>query len=565
MPHPSTSLRTSSLVLRNARIYTHDRSQPWADAIAIEGDRIVWVGNEEDAHDWLGPDTREIDLGCRLVLPGLIDSHFHLLMGAKLLHGAQLDDALTVDALQQAVRAYANSHADQAWVTGRGWQYKAFPRGTPIHRKLLDAIVPDRPVYLNAFDVHTGWANTKALELAGILHGPKQQPSFGAVVIDSDGTATGELREPPAMDFVRNLIPALSNDERDALLRDALKQVASYGITSVHNMDGDADTLQVFRDFEARGEMTVREYVPLRLNANSTVEEIEEWMRLTRDSSLVIAHESRVTSPAAFVRTGGIKLFADGVVESKTAWMIEPYADGSGDKGVPNFRSDDFSRLIANADALKMQVAVHAIGDMAVRATLDAYQQARLMNGPRDARHRVEHIEVLSPQDLTRFGRMHVLASMQPLHADFGADTANPWRDLVGPGRWGWGFPWRALKMADVPIAFGSDWPVVTMNPFEGMRAGLSRLKLDFSDERSSFPDHRLTLAELIDGYTVDGAYFEFQENEKGQLRAGMLADVVALDQDLFALSKDELSQHIGKTRSALTVVGGRVVHEALG
>jgi len=525
---------------------------PWAEAMAIDGDRIVWVGNEDHVQVWLSAGTREIDLGGRLVLPGLIDSHFHLLMGAKALHGAQLDDALTIEDLQREVRAYAEAHPNQTWVTGRGWQYKTFPPGVPVHRKLLDAIVPDRPVYLDAFDIHTAWVNTLALERAGLLHGPAKQPTFGAVVMGDDGIATGELREPPAMDLVRKLIPVLTRDEQDALLHRALKMCASYGITSAHNMDGDADTLQVFRDFEDRGEMTVREYVPLRLQPGVGEEAIEDWQ------------QTNVKRQTSMVRAGGVKLFADGVVESKTAWMIEPYDDGSGDRGVPNFSEDEFRKLILKADALKLQVAVHAIGDMAVQTTLDAYQYARFSNGPRDSRHRIEHVEVLNPQDLTRFGRMHVLASMQPLHADFGTATENPWRRLIGPSRWGWGFPWKSLMLANVPIAFGSDWPVVTMNPFEGMRAGLSRTKLDHSTEKSSFPEHRLSLAELIDGYTVDGAYFEFQENEKGQLRPGMLADVVALDQDLFALSADELQTAVSKTRSALTIVGGRVVHEAL-
>jgi len=553
----------ATLVLRNAHIYTQDRSSPWAEALAIDGDRIVWTGREDEAHEWLSTGTRQIDLGGRLVLPGLIDSHFHLLRGAKALRGVQLDDALTVSALQKAVGAYANAHPDQLWVSGRGWRYKAFGAGSPIHRTLLDAVVSDRPVYLDAFDVHTGWANTRALEMAGILRGPTQQPSFGGVVMDSDGSATGELRESRAMDLVRTLIPTPTPSEIDALLGDALRQAAQYGLTSLHNMDGDADTVRVLRDFEARGKMTVRVRVPLTLKATSTEADIEDWQHMT-----ATARDPQQAAPT-LVSTGGVKLFADGVVENKTAWLIEPYADSvsqqSGDKGGPNFQTDHFRRLVTKADTLKLQVAVHAIGDMAVRATLDAYQHARTQNGPRDARHRIEHIELLNPADLTRFGRLHVLASVQPLHADFGIDTANPWRDLVGPGRWGWGFPWRALKMADIALALGSDWPVVSMNPFAGMHAGLTRIKLDFSASRSSFPDQRLTLQELINGYTVDGAYFEFAENDKGQLRPGMLADVTVLDQELLALSKHELPERLCATRSVLTIVGGHVVHEALG
>lgn len=546
----------ATLVLRNARIYTQDQSRPWAEALAIDGERIVWAGNEDHVQEWLSAGTREIDLGGKLVLPGLIDSHFHLLQGAKTLAGVSLDSATSIDDVQQRVREFAEAHPDHEWISGSGWQHELFA-AQPIHRALLDAIVPDRPVFLSSSDYHTSWVNTAALERAGLINTTPPQFDFGAVVVGADGVATGELRESKAQDLVRNLIPALANDARDALLRQALQMCASYGITSVHNMDGNADTLQVFRDFEARGEMTVRVRVPLSVSPGMAEEAIGNWQVASDNSSLSTPH-------TPFVRKGGVKLFADGIVESKTAWMIEPYADGSDDHGAPNFCSEDFGRLILKADALKLQVIVHAIGDMAVRATLDAYHQARLYNGARDSRHRIEHIEVLNPTDLTRFGRMHVTASMQPLHADLGSDLNGSWRKLVGPQRWGWAFPWSSFKLANVPLAFGSDWPVVTMNPFEGMRAGLSRSKLGGDKSGSAFTSHRLSLPELVDGYTTDGAYAEFQENEKGQLRPGMLADVAVLDQNLFDLSKAELPAHIGKTRSVLTVVGGKIVHEAL-
>jgi len=557
-------MTTASLVLRNARLYTQIRNDPWAEALAIYKDRIVWVGRDADAERWIGPETEVIDAGRRLALPGIIDSHFHLLRGARALYDLQLGDARSIEDVQTRLRAFAEAHPDREWLVGQGWQYSLFAPGSAPTRTLLDAVVPDRPVLLTAFDLHTAWANTVALERAGILRGAPAPLAFGAVVMGEDGLASGELREPPAMDLVRQLIPPLTRDQELDLLRQALRLCAGFGITSVHNMDGDAHSLSLYRELEARGEMTVRIYVPLLVEPGTRPEAIEDWAHDTRDLWFKPEKNKFLPYPAPFVRTGCVKFFADGVVETKTAWMLEPYADGSGERGQPNFDPRELDRLIVAADSLGLQCFVHTIGDAAVRATLDAYQHARRLNGPRDARHRLEHIEVIDPVDLTRLKRLRVVASMQPLHADFGADEKNPWRALVGPARWAWGFAWRTIMNAGVPLAFGSDWPVVTMNPFEGMRAGLIRQKLDLSDARSAFPDHRLTLSELIAGYTADGAFFEFQEREKGRLQSGMLADLVVLDTDLFALPEAELTQHIAETRSVLTIAGGRVAHRTL-
>jgi predicted amidohydrolase YtcJ len=557
-------MTAASIVLRNARLYTQVRNDPWAEALAIHKGRIVWVGRDADVQQWIGPQTEVIDTGRRLVLPGIIDSHFHLLRGARALHDLQLGDARSIEDVQTRLRAFAEAHPEREWLVGQGWQYSLFAPGSAPIRSLLDAVVPDRPVILIAFDLHTAWANTAALKRAGILRGAPISLAFGVVVMGEDGLATGELREPPAMDLVRQLIPPLTRDQELDLLRQALRLCASFGITSVHNMDGDAYSLSLYRELEARGEMTVRIYVPLLVEPGTHPEAIEDWAHETQESWFKPEKNKFLPYSVPFVRTGCVKFFADGVIETKTAWMLEPYADGSGERGTPNFDPHELETLIVAADGLGLQCFVHTIGDAAVRATLDAYQRAHKLNGARDARHRLEHIEVIDPVDLTRMKRLRVLASMQPLHADFGADAKNPWRLLVGPDRWAWGFAWRTIMNAGVPLAFGSDWPVVTMNPFEGMRAGLTRQKLNLSDAHTPFPDHRLTLSELVAGYTMDGAFFEFQEREKGRLQSSMLADLVVLDTDLFALPETELVQHIAATRSVLTIVNGHIAYRIL-
>jgi hypothetical protein len=546
MPH-------ASIVLRNARIYTLDTSLPWADALAIDGDRIAWVGRDFAADDWIGPDTRVIEAGGRLVLPGLVDSHFHLLGGARSLRDAALGDAASVEQVQQRVRAFADAHPEREWVIGRGWDYTIFSGGAAPHRALLDAILPDRPCVLTSADGHTAWANTAALERAGLLNGPASALAFGAVVMGDDGVATGELRERPAIEPLRALIPPISADEAAALMRQALAMCASFGITSVHDMDGGTAALSAYRTLDERGELSVRIYVPCDVRPGAEEQALEEWVRA-----------AAAQPPTPHVRTGAMKFLADGVIETRMAWLLEPYAGGE-DRGMPAFAADEFRRLVVKADRLGQQVIVNAIGDAAVRASLEAFDYAKRMNGPRDSRHRIEHVEVLDPVDVAGFRRSRAIASVQPLHVEFALDEDNPWRRVVGQKRWPWAFPWRALVRAGAPLALGSDWPVVTMNPFEAMRVALNRPKLDFSGDKSHFPDHRLTLAELIEGYTRAAAYAEFQNRAKGQIKAGLLADVVALDQMWFDAVRDELPATIGATRSDLTIVGGRVVHERLG
>lgn len=540
----------TTLVLHNARVYTLDPRQPWAQALVIRDGRIAWVGSEAELPAYAPKAAEAINLNGRLVLPGLIDAHFHLVAGARWRYGAQLDGARDLPELLARVRAFAEAHPDRPWVIGRGWQYALFG-DMPIHRRLLDEVVPDRPVFLSAFDAHTAWVNTRALELAGLLNGPPAPLSFGQVVMGADGTATGELREFPAMNLVRRLIPPLPEDDETALLRQVLRECAAFGITAVHNMDNWDDGLRVLRAFELRDELTVRVYLPFNVEPDTPESALDEWEAQTG----ALRRDRR--PPEAMLRTGSMKFFADGVIEAKTAWMIEPYADGSGERGAPNFAPETFKRLVRKADALGYQVCVHAIGDAAVRLALDAFEEAAQHNGRRDARHRIEHIELCHPADLPRFRTLGVLASVQPLHADYGVDADNPWGRMVGAARLSFGFAWHDLFNAGAPVAFGSDWPVVTMNPFEGMRAGLFRQPLG-----ANAGAHRLTLPQLLEGYTRSAAYFEFAEGARGMIAPGYLADVVALDRDLFEVASDPRA--MVETRSALTLVGGRIVHEQL-
>jgi predicted amidohydrolase YtcJ len=536
-PHSAT------LLLHNARVYTGDHALPWAEAVAIKGDRIAWVGSEAGAALWRGPRTEVVNAGGRLLLPGLTDSHIHLLWGARALGDLALDDAATLPECLQRLRAYADANPDLPWIKGRGWRYSLFARGEAIHRALLDAAVPDRPVYLTAFDGHTAWANTRALELAGILGGAEAGPN-SLVVLGDDGAATGELRESGAMAYVRSLLPAPTPADDERLLGRALRELAALGVTGAHNMDGDAAQIALYQRLAERGELTLRVRCPMSFSPDTPLERLDEFARIG----------AAYVGP--WVRGGCVKLFADGVVESKTALLLAPYADGSDDLGAANYEEDHVRRVVARADALGQQVIVHAIGDGAVRMALDAFEHARVQNGIRDSRHRVEHVELLDPADLRRFRALGVVASMQPVHANFGFDEQNPWRRLAGPERWAWGFPWRALLDAGAPLAFGSDWPVASCDPLLGMQVAQTRIKLDFSAANSPFPDQRPRLEQTVAAYTAGAAHAGFAERELGRIASGFLADMVLLSENIFELPPDR----IASARSALTIVGGRIV-----
>jgi predicted amidohydrolase YtcJ len=484
-----------------------------------------------------------VNAGGRLLLPGLTDSHIHLLWGARALGDLALDDAATLPECLQCLRAYADANPGLPWIKGRGWRYSLFARGEAIHRSLLDAAVPDRPVYLTAFDGHTAWVNTRALELAGILGGAEAGPN-SLVVLGDDGTATGELRESGAMAYVRSLLPAPTPADDERLLRRALRELAALGVTGAHNMDGDVDQIALYQRLAERGELTLRVRCPMSFSPDTPLERLDEFATIG------------AAYAGPWVRGGCVKLFADGVVESKTALLLAPYADGSDDLGAANYEEAHFRQVVARADVLGQQVIVHAIGDGAVRMALDAFEHARAQNGARDSRHRVEHVELLDPADLRRFRALGVVASMQPVHANFGSDEQNPWRRLAGPGRWAWGFPWRALLDAGAPMAFGSDWPVASCDPLLGMQVAQTRIKLDFSAADSPFPDQRPRLEQTVAAYTAGAAYAGFAERELGCVAPGFLADVVLLSENIFELP----SERIASARAALTIVGGRII-----
>ncbi len=537
------------LLITGARVYTADPARPWAEAIVTRGGRIVYVGGDVGARGQATARTEHIHIPGALVTPGLNDSHIHVSWGAGTFGMVNLEDAHTLPALCDTLRVYAAAHPARPWIEGFGLPYEVFTGLAGPERLVLDEAVPGRSVYLRAYDWHTSWANTIALERAGIAHGADLPPPNAVVADAATGLATGRLTEKLAQDLIEQLIPAPSERESDDLLRRAMRHVNGFGVTSVQNMDGDAARVAQYERLRARDALTVRAAHYLRARADTPRDHLDAFAELAH------AHAGPAT---LWNRVRGVKLFIDGVVESNTALMLEPYGPAGG-MGVADIDPAVYRAIVVVADALGLAVVTHATGDRGVRLALDAYEEAGRANGDNSARRlRVEHIEVVHPADIPRFANLSVTASMQPLHAILGGDPrTTPWTALVGPEREPYAFAWCALLEAGARLSFGSDWPIVTPDPRLGLYAAVARTGLEGEPVGGWQPQQAVTLAQALDAYTRGAAYAEGQEGIKGMLRPGMLADLTVFARDIFALAPAD----IPAVDIALTVVDGQVVH----
>ncbi len=526
---------TADIIINNASIFTSEPANPRAEAVAVKGNRIIFVGTNEDAKKFQDAKTRVIDGMGRTLTAGFIDSHVHLLHGAEWMRFAELREVKTRDDLKGMLLDFAATNQTDEWVAGRGIRY-----GIVSTRQELDAIVSDRPVYVGAFDGHTGWANTKALEMAGILYDDGREMTNGIIIREENGLATGELREPDAMDAVLDLMPVPDANRKRELLQLAIREFNKTGITSVHNMNGDMEELMVYAALEDAGEMNLRVYVPYHVKPETTEDELKEAAEMAKVQM-------------DYVRGGAAKFFMDGVWESYTAFNVHPYADEPDTKVEPIFSREHFTRMASLCDKLGMQIAVHCCGDAAVRQALDGYEAIQKSNGKRDSRHRIEHIEVCQPEDMPRFKTLGVIASMQPSHSPLSMEDDPIWPTRSGASQWQYAFPWRSLKDAGAHLTLGSDWFVAPFDPMTQMHWALNRAKLAPEN-----PDQRLTLEECILGYTRDAAFVEFREHEKGQVKEGYLADLVLFSHDLFAMNPAEILS----ASAVMTMVDGRIVYE---
>lgn len=528
--------QTADLLITNAQILTMDRARPRATTLAIRHNRLVYVGNAEDSVGWWA--RRTIDAQGCTVLPGLIDSHYHLEGGSLHLADLQLEGVTHLAELGRQVETYAAANPHKPYILGFQLPY-LIPSPT---RHDLDSWVADRPLFVFSYDMHTAWANTKALEMGGVLRG-RDLGSASEIVMAEDGTATGELRENEAMDPVYySFVSDPTEVERLDLIRLGLKHAAAFGLTSVHNMDGDILQLSRYATLYNLDQLSLRVYVPYSITPKTT------------EDDLIEAVAMRDNYHSDMVRSGAVKFFMDGVIESYTGLILAEYADRPGCLGDALYSEEHFARMATEADRLGLQIFVHVVGDGAVRRTLNGFAAAQATNGKRDSRHRLEHIELIHPLDVPRLAELGVLASMQPIHVPECADGLDIWPARVGPQRWRHSFAWQTLRRAGAHLVFGSDWSVASPNPFLGMHMALNRQPWQPTD-----PDQRQTLMDTIAAYTRDAAYAEFQEHQKGQLRPGFLADCVLLDRDLLATPHED----IATIKPVLTVCDGQVVYEA--
>jgi predicted amidohydrolase YtcJ len=526
---------SADVIITNARIFTSDETNPYAQAVAVKGNRILYVGTNEGTKSFKTQSTRVIDGQGYTLTAGFIDTHVHLLWGSIWMGNAQLQDVRTKEDLKTILVDFAETNQTNPWVVGRGIKY-----GIVSTRQELDEIIADRPVYIGAYDGHTAWANTKALELAGILREDGREMANGIIVREANGLATGELREGDAMHTVFDLVPEPDANRKRELLKLAIREFNKTGITSVHNMNGDMEELMAYAALEDSGEMNMRVYVPYHVKPETTEDMLDE--------AAVMAKVQM-----DYVRGGAAKFFMDGVWESYTAFNIDPYADAPDVRVEPIFSLEHFTRMAALCDKMGLQIAVHCCGDGAVRQALDGYEAIQNMNGKRDSRHRVEHIEVCQPEDMPRFKELGVIASMQTSHAPLSLEDDMVWTKRTGPQRWPISFAWRDLKNAGAHLSLGSDWTVAPFDPMINLYVALNRQKWSPED-----PDQRLTLEECILGYTRDAAYTEFMEHQKGRVKEGYLADLVLFSQDLFEIPREE----IRSAKAVMTMIDGRIVFE---
>lgn len=534
--------KQADILLLNGKIWTGETPDKFEEALAIKGNRIAAVGKTSELQKMADANTKIIDLKGQLVTAGFNDAHTHFLSGSMGLANVDLNNATSEEEAIHAIAEYAKQHPEKKWIIGRGWQYGIFKNAMP-NKELLDKTIPDRPVFMSAYDGHSGWVNSKALELAGI-NGKTDYSGFGAIIKNENGEPTGALTE-GAQQLVRKWIPAPSNEEQLAALKIGMQYAASLGITSIQNASGTIPEFALYESLLQSNALTLRSSTAFSVGKNTTEAEIK---------SFAVLKEKYKGHP--MLRASSIKFMVDGVIESHTAAMIDPYADTNitGELALPEKL---YKSLVQLCDAEGFQLYTHAIGDRGVRVALDAYEDAMRKNGQRGKRHRVEHIEQSQPTDVKRFAKLGVIASMEPIHADPG--TVAVWEKAVGKKRLPHSFVWRSMLDNNVQLVFSSDWPAcITPDPIRGLHTAVNRKTTDGKPEAGWVPEQRITMAEALKAYTQGGAYSSGDEQVLGKLLPGFFADIIVHTKDLFAIP----AAQVYTSKVALTIANGQVVYQ---
>ncbi|WOX25834.1 amidohydrolase [Streptomyces solicathayae] len=530
---------------RHARIFT-SAPRPWADALVVVGDRLAYVGDEATAARVAGPDALIHDLDGATVLPGFVDGHAHVVGTGEAAAQVNLWGANTVEEIQRRIRTWAEQNPDAPRVPATGWKHGDIPGGTP-DRGMLDAVVADRPVYAQAYDFHSIWLNSAALAEAGI-DDTTASPPGGTVHRDERGAATGLVDETAMHQLVWPVLDRFATDsDRDEALATVLTAYAESGIVGSTDMALGEDDYAAMRRADAAGTLTTR--IAGFWRVQPTGDETGNLAQVAR------AVELATHASTPYLRVTGIKVMVDGTVDGCTASLGEPYTNGT--KADPIWSLAELAPVVAAADAAGLQVAMHAIGDEATRVAIGAVEQAVALNGPKERRHRIEHLEVVDAADIDRLAALGITASMQPVHAD--PAIQENWRRVLGDERADRGFPWPEMTDAGATLVLGTDSPTSPHAPLPNMFIAATRRSALDPSLPANIPHYALPLADAIVHATRDAAWASRSEHLHGRLAEGLYADFIVLDRDIFARPVEELLE----TRVLRTVVGGRVVHPA--
>jgi len=533
----------------NGKIWTADDARPSAEALAVAGDKILAVGSSQEIRALAGPKTVTVDLGGRLMVPGFHDSHMHF--PGTSINFVKLDGIETLEGFQKKLGDFAKSHPKLAWIAGAGWVYSGFPNQT-VDKKYIDAVISDRPVYVLERDGHMGLANTKALQLAGITRDTKDPPN-GHIMRDSNGEPTGELKE-AAQSLVRGRIPPETADEVYRSFLKNMEEAASDGLTGAQNASWSSGDEPIFERALKENAFKLRiRFAPLILPKDGGSPKGHYLKAPLTEADLAEYKRLRDTFKGPVMEFGSIKGFLDGTVDAQTAAMFEPFV-GTKNTGIPFWEQDDLNKTVALYDKEGFQVLLHAIGDKAINMALNAFEYAAKTNGTQGRRHRVEHGEVPLLSDLPRFKQLGVIVSTQQLMARPDATELNNYAVLLGPERASHALAFKLYDDAGAVQAFGSDWTGFNMAPLLGIHVAVTRLTPEGTPKGGWYPQNRVSVEAALRHYTRDGAYASFDEQKRGTLTPGKLADLVVLSKDILTIPPMDIL----KTKVLLTVMGGK-------
>ena len=541
-PNRPGEVAAADLVFRSGVVYTVDAARSWASAVGVRHGRIVYVGTDSVPAGLIGQATEVVDLAGRMLLPGFQDAHVHPVDSGVYLGLCDLNEAATIDAVSAGIRAWAAAHPKAAWVRGGGWQLPIFPAGNPS-KTLLDRLVPDRPALLWAADGHSAWVNSRALALAGITRETPDPPN-GRIERDARGEPSGTLRE-AAADLADHALPPITDAENAAGLARADSLASGFGITTMFSARTDEGHLRALSAADRAGTLTVRVVAALEVpgaGGDTLIARLRDW---------------RTRYASAHVHPTAAKLFQDGVIESGTAALLAPYLGRGSDAGTPTRDQATLDRLAIALDRAGFQIHVHAIGDRAIRMTLDALAHARAANGPSDLRHGITHLELIDPADIPRFRALGVVANFEPLWAN-GDEYLTKLTEPLGPARSRWLYPIASVARSGAVVTGGSDWSVSSLDPLQAIEVGITHRDPGDTVTAPWHPAERVDLPTMIALYTINAAWAHHLDRETGSIEVGKLADLVVLDRNLFAVP----SSRIHEARVVRTLFEGRTVFQ---